>query len=110
MIKNKCVTAVMEAPNKTGGLSLELFCKVLKAAIDDYGFRNRTEANPFFDPFGELALMMNKSTSTIRKWTNPWANDLPKVNDLLVLCRLIGDRRPFDVFQSEFERLVGDGK
>lgn len=89
---------------------MQLFCNVLKAAIDDYGMKNRSESNPFFDAYGEIAIALNKSTSTVRKWTNPFSGELPKVNDLLTLCRFIGDRRPFDVLQAEFNRVYGGSK
>jgi len=80
---------------------LSRFTKVLKRSIMDYEDKIRRQSgDKYLDVYDELSALLSLSIPTIRKWTNEFNPDYPKVNQLTALCKIMDDKKPLEFLKD----------
>jgi hypothetical protein len=103
-------TIIQSETENNGGTSLRSLPIVLMSAIQSYGDLRRFEsAMPeIYDVFEELSDLTGLAESTLRSYTNRHVPVYPTLSTLLLICKTISDRKPFDAFVKLGSFILGE--
>ena len=88
-MKNNQPLILCENENKKE-LNLSELPSILENTILNWQQANRKN-NRYFNGYNELAHLLNVHPMTLRKYTNQFNPEFPKVNLLVSICNLCGD-------------------
>jgi len=109
--QNQHRNALESNENQTNtGVSLRFISVSLHSAIQDYGQRRSAEVEipEIYDVYEELADLTGLGESTIRSYTNRHQPKFPPVDKLLLICKTIHDRKPFDAYIRLGNDILGE--